>query len=307
MKILMTGATGLVGTYLGKLLHDAGHEISIVTRSEESARKATPYPARFINCNLQTTALNAKDFKGIDAIINLIGESIDGRWTPQKKKDILESRTLSANNLLKNCPPDMPTIISTSAQGFYGNTGEENVNEQTPAGSDFLAEVCQQWEAPFTAWQAQHKTRVVILRLGMVLSHRGGALKKLISLFQKNLGAVLGSGQQWMSFISLEDLARIYEAALTHSEYVGEINAVTAYPVRNREFTAQLTKALETIQLPKVPKFVLKALLGEMSALVLNSTKVEPVQLQKLNFQFNTPRLADVFARELSEFKDVQR
>ncbi len=299
MKILMTGATGFVGKRLGLMLHEAGHEITIVTRKTSSAKSAVSYPAKFIECDLQTTALKANDFVGIDVIVNLIGETIDGRWTSAKKKEILNSRILSASHLLHNCPRNLKTIITASAQGFYGDRKDQTVNENSPAGSGFLADVCVQWEAPFKDWQASSETRVVILRLGIVLSRQGGALKKLISLFKKNLGAVLGNGQQWMSFISLEDLCRVFRESVINTQYSGVINAVTEHPVQNKEFTKQLVKALDVIQLPNVPRFVLRALLGEMSALVLDSTKVEPLCLQKLKFRFQEPTLADVFSNEI--------
>ncbi|MBC7419366.1 MAG: TIGR01777 family protein [Bdellovibrio sp.] len=307
MKILMTGGTGFIGTKLGELFNQAGHQIVIVTRQKKSAQQITPYPAEFIECDLQSTALKKSDFNGVDAIVNLIGETIDGRWTKEKKKKILDSRILSAENLLKNCPLDLKTLVSTSAQGFYGERKDDVVTESSDAGEGFLAEVCEAWEAPFIQWQEKAKTRLVILRLGMVLSHRGGALQKLIALFQKNLGAALGSGKQWISFIALNDLCEIYNAALTNPGYQGIINAVTPNPVRNEEFTAKFCKELGVIQLPKVPGFVLKILLGEMAALVLTSTRVQPEKLIKLGFKFKFPTISEVFALELAEFKDGKR
>ncbi len=298
MKILITGATGFIGKKLGLLLTEAGHDLVIITRNKTSVSRLN-YKAEVIELDLQTSALTAKDFEGVQAVINLIGESIDGRWTTAKKQNILNSRVISSKNLLENCPASVHTIVTASAQGIYGDTGEKEVSESHTAGTDFLAKVCQQWEAPFNEWAQKNSTRVVVLRFGMVLSRSGGALEKLITLTKNNLGAALGTGQQWISFISLSDLCRVVATAISDNRYSGAFNVVTPNPIRNSEFTQKLCAKLNAHQLPKVPGFVLKLLLGEMAQIVLASNKVKPARLNDLGFEYRHPYLQDILDEEL--------
>lgn len=292
MKILMTGATGFIGSSLGQRLTGLGHSIVVVTRNIEKARGHHNFKAEFIEWDLNTEPLAPEYFKNIEALVNLAGESVDGRWTKKKKNKILNSRLLSARNLLLNCPISVRTIVTASAQGIYGDRGEEVLTEESVLGSGFLAEVCKLWEAAFSERPQQ---RVVILRFGMVLSRKGGALRKLISLFQKNLGAVLGSGQQWISFISLNDLVNVMIAALTRDEFQGVFNVANNNPVTNREFTKALCKSLQVIRLPDVPGFFLRLALGEMSQLVLSSIKMKPEKLNQLGFEFKDNDLEKIF------------
>lgn len=282
MRILMTGATGFIGAPLVQKLTDLGHSVVIVTRNSTKSHQHLKIKADFVDCDLNNSPLAPENFAGIDAIINLAGESVDGRWTKEKKNKILNSRVLSSKNLLKNCPPSVKTIVTASAQGIYGDRGNEELTELSMEGKGFLADVCRAWEAEFK----NRPQRLVILRFGMVLSKRGGALKKLISLFRKNLGAALGSGNQWMSYIGLNDLVRIMIESLINENYKGIINAVNNKPVTNAQFTKALCENLKVWQLPKVPASVLKILLGEMSQLVLSSLKVRPQKLNELGFKF---------------------
>ncbi len=291
MKILMTGATGYIGNELSKELIKLGHELIIVTRDAKKAADAAKIKAEWVQCDLMREPLHPENFTAVDAIINLIGESIDGRWTKEKKKLIINSRIDSAKNLLENCPASLKTLISVSAQGYYGDRGDEILEESADRGQSFLTEVCEAWEKPFIQWQQHSSTRVVILRLGLVMSPEGGALKKLIGLFSNNMGAPLGSGLQWMSLIHLDDLVQIFIKALTDSKYHGVINAVSPEPVRNQEFTTKLCQHLHVIKLPHAPAFIIKLALGEMSELVLSSTRVSARKLIDLGFQFKRPSL----------------
>jgi ligand-binding SRPBCC domain-containing protein len=197
--------------------------------------------------------------------------------------------------------------VTASAQGIYGDRGDEELTESSSLGSDFLSEVCKAWEKPFhdLASKAQ-KPRTVILRIGVVLSQRGGALKKLISLFQKNLGASLGTGDQWMSWISLKDLVEVFFQSVTDPQYEGVLNAVQPAPIQNAEFTKCLCQNLNSLQLPSVPAFVLKTILGEMSYLVLASQKVKPAKLIELHFQFTDTDLNLFLNHELKPFQNGQ-
>lgn len=298
MKILMTGATGLIGSELGFRLVQMGHDLTVVTRNQSQAKNKLRFEAQIIECDLNKTSLSSEVFNGIDAIINLAGESIDGYWTPEKKRKILNSRESSSQNLLVNCPETVKTIITASAQGIYGDRADEELTEESKEGDGFLADVCRAWEKNFRLRISSNQQRIVILRIGMVMSKKGGALKKIESIFRKNLGAVLGSGQQWMSYISLNDLVRIIIMALGDNRYSGVINAVNGEPVTNAVFTKALCRTLNVIQLPSVPKLVLKLLLGEMSHLVLDSLKVKPQKLIELGFQFEDKNLDEVLKRE---------
>lgn len=300
MKILMTGATGLIGSELGQKLNELGHSISVVSRSKSKALENLPFHADVIEWDLNTTPLNSEYFNDVDVVINLAGDSIDGRWTAKKKKQILDSRVQTSLNLLINCPATVKTIITASAQGYYGERGNEELSEASTPGKGFLAEVCQAWESVFSEHQKKNpEQRLVILRLGMVLSKKGGALRKLISIFQRNLGATLGCGQQWMSYISLKDLTRVIAEALKNPDYRGVMNICNNAAVTNQDFTRILCDKLDVISLPRVPGFALKIVLGEMSELVLTSAKVLPLKLNQLGFKFEDENLASFLEHEL--------
>lgn len=291
MNVLITGATGFIGSVVGQKLTDLGHSVVVVTRNNANARQHLTFKAELIEHNLNKAPLTSESYKNIDAIINLAGESVDSRWSVDKKNKIINSRVMSSRNLLANCPDTVKTILTASAQGIYGDRGDEILTEKSEEGRGFLADVCRAWEAEFM----NRNQRVIILRIGMVLSKRGGVLKKLIPLFQKNLGAVLGSGLQWMSWISLNDLVNVITESLVNEGYSGVINAVNNNPVTNFEFTETLCQSLNVWRLPRVPATVLRVVLGEMSQLVLASLKVKPQKLNELGFKFHDTKLEDVF------------
>ncbi len=290
------GGTGFIGQELGVKLVASGHKLKVVTRKAASAKLVLTYPCEIIECDLNTTSLKAPDFAGVDAIVNLAGETVDGRWSAEKKKLIKQSREQIASHLLLNCPPSVKTIVTASAQGYYGDRGDEAINEDSVKGEGFLADVCEAWEAPF---KRNLNKRVVILRIGLVLSQKGGALKKMIALFKKHLGAELGSGRQWMSFISLNDLTNLFCSCIENSNWNGVVNAVNNKPIQNKDFTILLSKTLGVIRLPAVPQFVLKIILGEMSNLVLSSLKVYSLKSEKNNFKFIDEDLESFLKKEL--------
>jgi uncharacterized protein len=298
MKILMTGATGLIGRALVQKLINEGHQLSVVSRNRQKAASELPTVNEIIECDLLKTPLSIENFSNVDIVIHLLGESIDGRWTAHKKKEIFDSRVLSSKNLLLNAPKNLKALISASAVGYYGDCGEQVITETSKPGSDFLAEVCQKWE---DSLQVSKSTRKVILRLGVVLSPQGGALKKLKSLFQKNLGAPLGTGKQWMSWVSLEDVVALFSDAVRDTSYEGVVNVTHPKPVRNIEFTKALCESLNVIQLPAVPAFILKILLGEMSQMILFSCRAESLVLQKKAFQFKDVDLTAFLKRAFVE------
>jgi len=180
MNILMTGGTGFIGKELAKKIASEGHKLTVVTRNESSAKNKLPEGTKFIEGDLNTTPLTEENFRGIDAIINLAGEAIDSRWTKQHKQNIKSSRIVGTKNLLLNCPASVKTLISTSAIGYYGDRGDEELTELSPKGSGFLSDVCKEWELEAESFRGE---RLVIFRFGMVLSPQGGALKRRIKIF----------------------------------------------------------------------------------------------------------------------------
>lgn len=304
MKILITGATGLIGSEIGKALSQSGHELCVVSRSRARAREILTYDAEIIEHDLSQQALPSEAFTGIDTIINLIGESIDGRWTSQKKADILSSRRKASENLLKNCPSSVKTILTSSAVGYYGDRGEEIVHEESTLGTGFLSEVCREWESAFIKQMQNKDRRVVIFRLGVVFSRKGGALKKMLTLFLNQRGGRLSTGRQWMSWVSLPEVVNVFCSALDDVHYEGVVNLVSPEPVTNAELTDMLSDILSSKQMPAAPAPVLKAVLGEMSHLLLDSTRVSPRKLRACGYHFIDIDLKSFLVKELLPYNE---
>jgi uncharacterized protein (TIGR01777 family) len=291
MNILLTGGTGFIGSELVLKLLSAGHKLTVVTRNRAAATGKLPSTVSFVEHDLNASPLKETEFENIDAIINLAGESIDRRWTAKNKAAIRNSRILCTQNLLLNCPATVKTLVNASAVGFYGDRGGEELTESSPIGKGFLTDVCEEWEAAAHSF----KGRLVILRFGMVISRKGGALKTISELFNKNLGAPLGDGKQWISYISLEDLLNMILFAIENQNVSGTFNAVNNHPVTNLQFSETLAAELNVLLLPTVPRFALKLLLGEMSELLLNSQKVT----SSFPYQCKDISIAPLLQREL--------
>ncbi|MGZ5280472.1 MAG: TIGR01777 family oxidoreductase, partial [Pseudobdellovibrionaceae bacterium] len=289
MKILITGATGFIGQELGKALVQKGHEIFALSRDEKKARLQLTYPAHIVQGDLNKGPIEKSKISSIQAVIHLAGENIgDSRWTPDRKEKILKSRTETTEHLMQSLPADLQVFVSASAVGFFGDRGDEVLKETSSVGSGFLAEVCQQWESSVeTGLKPFERARSVVFRSGVVLGPYGGALMKMLTPFRMNLGGVLGSGEQWMSWIHLQDMVSLYVKALEDSNMHGTYNAVATEPVTNRQFTEQLVKSLGVRQGPPVPTMALKLLFGEMSSVILDSQKVQSSRLA--GFQFRYP------------------
>jgi uncharacterized protein (TIGR01777 family) len=239
-------------------------------------------------------ALDVPALSGYDAVVHLAGEPIVGRWTQEKKQRIRESRILGtrllAEALAKLAKPPQ-VLVSASAIGYYGHRGEELLTERSAGGRDFLAEVCREWEAA-AAPAAAKGIRVVQLRLGIVLSARGGALQAMLPPFRLGLGGVVGSGTQYWSWVALEDVVGAFLHALRTEALQGPANVVAPQPVTNREFTAALGKVLKRPTVFPLPARVARLLLGEMAeALLLSSTRVAPKRLQETGYVFRFPAL----------------
>jgi uncharacterized protein (TIGR01777 family) len=287
MRILMSGATGLIGKEVGKRLIEKGHQITALVRDTDQARKSLPFPARLVQWR-GGEEISHETMKDVDAIINLAGESVaGGRWTAERKKKILDSRIQSTRALVTAAlaKKDFKVFISGSAVGIYGDRKDEVLDEESPKGEGFLADVTAQWEDELRPLD-QTSIRTVAVRTAVVLARHGGAMTKLFPLFEKGVAGNLGNGQQWMSWIHLDDISRLFLFALEDENVRGPLNGSAPEPLRNDRFTLELARALgKSVFLP-VPESALKIALGEMSSTILASQRVIPKKAQALGFKF---------------------
>jgi uncharacterized protein len=286
MRVLVSGASGLVGGALVATLAARGDVVVPLLR--RSAASGVYWDAK-------SGRFDAAAAEGFDAAVHLAGESIAaGRWSEQRRAAIRDSRVAGTRFLAEHLaalerPPK--TLVCASAVGFYGDAGEAECTEATPPGRGFLAAVCRDWEAASEP-AAARGIRVVSLRIGLVLAAEGGFLPRMLPVFKLGLGARLGNGRQWMSWITLADLLRVIERALADDTMRGPVNAVAPEPVRNAAFTAALAGALRRPAYWTVPAFVLRATLGEMAdEMLLAGAQVIPAKLREAGFRFEHPRL----------------
>ncbi|MEM7201374.1 MAG: TIGR01777 family oxidoreductase [Planctomycetota bacterium] len=281
LRVLVSGASGLVGGALTEALTIDGHHVEHLVRSPASPG---------VRWDPAAGLVDAKALAGFDAVVHLAGENIaEGRWTDAKKARIRGSRVDGTRLLceaLATAPPRV--FVGASAIGYYGSRGDEVMVESSAPGDDFLADVCVAWEQASAALES--KCRVVRPRIGVVLSTNGGALAKMRTPFRLGLGGRIGSGRQWMSWISIDDLVAVLRHCLTDDGLVGPCNAVAPQPVTNAEFTAALGHALRRPTLLPMPALAARALFGEMGdALLLSSTRVAPQALEQRGFRFRHP------------------
>jgi uncharacterized protein len=296
MKILITGSTGLVGTALAQDLQRAGHTVCRLVRPGTSAGVS---PGFDVNWNSATGELGGAAV-GADAVVNLAGASIaDKRWTPQRKQLLRDSRVNTTRALvqaLAKMSARPRVLVSASATGFYGNRGDEVLTESSEPANDFLSGIAKEWESEATKAEALG-IRVVRARFGVILSKQGGALPQMMRPFQFFIGGKIGAGKQWMSWITLDDTVAILRLALENANLTGALNVVSPQPVTNAEFTKTLAASLHRPAFFPAPAFALRLILGEMAdALLLSSQRVQPAQLQKLNYKFLHPNLAAALA-----------
>lgn len=289
MRILVSGATGLIGGALVSALEKDRHDVTVLSRSEAvQAPRLLWDPER--------GKIDARLLDGFNAVVHLAGESIaKGRWTPLMKERIRESRCRGTGLLAQTVaavPRPPQVFVCASAIGFYGDRGDEVLTEDSPAGTGFLADVCREWESACRPAVARG-IRVVHARFGVVLSRRGGALKKMIRPFQWGLGGKIGSGRQWWSWIGLSDVVGAIQQTLKDGSLSGPVNVTAPGPVRNDEFTRILGRVLRRPTVTPLPAFVAKLVLGEMAdALLLASARVEPKKLIQSGYVFRAPTLA---------------
>lgn len=280
MKVLVTGATGFVGRVIVRQLLAAGDEVVVLTRHIPGAALVLGSQCKFYQWKNLSEAPPAEAFVGVDAVVNLVGEGIaDKRWDERQKKRIYNSRIDGTRQLVLGMKAaGVKNLVSTSAVGIYGPRGDEEVTETGKSGDDFLAGVCKDWEHEAQAAK-DFGARVAIMRVGVVLGRGGGALKKMLPIFKLGAGGPVGSGQQWMSWIHVEDLAAMYVRAVKEKEFVGVYNATSPYPAKNKDFSKVLGNVLKRPAFAPAPSFVLKAVFGEMSTVLLDGQRVLPKRL----------------------------
>ncbi len=291
-KVLLVGGSGFIGNYLGPMLVNAGYEIHLLTRKMKKDSTLS-FPAVQFEWNAQDDIPDSA-LEGVSSIINLAGESIgQGRWTAAKQKRILESRVKVTDKVVFAANKfQISNLLQASAIGYYGDRDSEVINEQLDSGEGFLARTSKQWEAGLS--NLSQKTRSVVMRIGVVLGNSGGALNEILMPYHMGVGATVGSGKQYFSWIHIEDLSRFILAALDQNKYLGTYNLTAPEPITYGQLHKALLNHFSGIEAAKVPSFLLKLVLGKKAELILMSQRVVPERLQKDGFKlkFNTIDLA---------------
>ncbi|MHB1784916.1 MAG: TIGR01777 family oxidoreductase [Acidimicrobiales bacterium] len=301
MKILISGAHGLIGSALGSSLESAGHQVSHLVRPGVGLRPGSADVA----WDPQAGRIDGAALEGFEAVVHLAGAGIgDKRWNAKRKQTILDSRVVPTRTLASalvglDQPPGV--FLGASAIGYYGDGGEEVLTEESPSGSGFLARVCREWEAASHALDPA-ATRVVHMRTGIVQSNKGGALARQLPLFKAGLGARLGPGRQWVSWITLGDEVAAIRHALENETLVGPVNLVAPHPVTNATYTKSLARALHRPAPLFIPRPVLSLVLGPEMAfeLLLSGQRVMPAKLMASGFEFAHPDLDQALTRVLA-------
>jgi uncharacterized protein (TIGR01777 family) len=291
MKALITGATGFVGRRLVAKVPG-----SVVLTRDASRAKSVLGDVNAYPWDASREKPPAAAFQGVDTIFHLAGEPVaEGRWNAAKKQRLRDSRVFPTRNLIDAVGAlglRPKTLVCASAVGYYGDRGEELLDETSPAGSGFLADVCKSWEQE-AARGRDVGMRVVSVRIGVVLGKNGGALKKMLTPFKLGVGGVLGNGKQWMPWIHLDDLVNLLLFAADHTELEGPINGVAPEPATNREFTKTLAATLHRPAIFPVPEFAVRLAFGEVADVLLASQRVIPKMAQERGFEYRFGRLGE--------------
>jgi uncharacterized protein (TIGR01777 family) len=306
MKIAITGATGFVGSKLVKKLSDRGDETIIFVRDPDKAKRIFP-PTAFpkltiVRADVKVAGEWQQNLSDCDAVVNLAGAPIAARWTQEHKQNILDSRKLGTRNLVAGiqAAANKPKVmVSASAIGYYGTSETAVFDENSPAGNDFLAEVCKAWEAEAMSVKAAG-VRLAILRFGIVLGD-GGALGKMLAPFKMFAGGPIGTGNQWFSWIHCDDLVNSIVAAIDRPEFDGIFNATAPQPVRMSEFCSTLGEALNRPSWLPVPSFVLEVMLGDGAVVVLEGQQVLPQQTVAKGFKYEYDSLKTALKQIISQ------
>ncbi len=285
MKILFTGGTGLIGRELGKALVRNGHSLVVLTRDPKNSILKTPYPHTAIRWDGEAGPLDKSHFEGIDGIIHLAGVGIaDKRWSKKFKYRLEDSRIKATSNLLKNAPKNLKFFIGASAIGFY-RASDQPLYEEETAADHYFGQLCRRWEEKAFDYLDPKQTSICHIRTGVVLSPQGGALAQMVPPLRTGLAGPLGSGQQIMSWIDIEDIVGIYLYALENN-LKGPINGVAPNPVTNKKLTQTIGKIISRPVFSPVPKFSLRIVLGEVAKYLLMSQNVSSQKIENLGYQF---------------------
>lgn len=298
--ILITGATGLVGSTLSDALRAKNYIIHALSRTQRNNTRHVKY----FKWDPERNKVDEKCLSGVDTIVHLAGENIAAvPWRNERRQMLVKSRTDSIRliySLLRNSTHEVKTVISASASGYYGDRADDLLQESDRPGTDFLAHCCLAWETAVNEGEPLG-LRLVKLRTGLVLSSSGGALPLMTRAVRIGVGAPLGSGNQWMPWIHIRDLVNMYIYAIEHADCSGAFNLCSPRPVRNKEFLETLALTLKKrIWLPHVPKFLLRAVLGEMHTLITNSARMSCRKIEETGFEFNFDTL-DSALRDIYE------
>src|SRR5215213_2813792 len=290
MRILITGSSGLIGKALQKSFKAKGYEMLLASRKEPEHENEIQW-----NPDSGFADEDVLRLEGLDAVIHLAGENIAGlRWTDEKKKAIRDSRVHGTRTMIEafaRLERKPAVFVSASATGFYGDRGDQEMIETSPAGDTFLSEVCKEWESESRRAEDMG-IRTVLLRNGIVLSKDGGALATMLTPFKFGVGGVIGSGKQWMSWVSLDDVVEVVSFAIENQKVRGAINVTSPHPVTNEEFTKALGEVLYRPTFLPLPEFAVNLVFGEMGdALLIDSTRVVPKRLLDNGYNFKYPDL----------------
>jgi len=300
-RVTVTGATGLIGSRLVRALRERGDEVTVLSRSPERAREAFGGDVQARAWDPGAGPAPADALAGRDAVVHLAGENVAQRWSEDSKRRIHDSREQGTRNLvagLEAADPRPAVLVSSSAVGYYGPHGDEELPEDTPPGSDFLAEVCIVWEREAQAAE-DLGLRVVRVRTGVVLDKDGGALGKMLPFFKAGVGGPVAGGRQLMPWVHADDVAGIYLRAIDDAAWSGPVNATAPQPVTNKDFSKALGRALHRPALAPVPAFAIQLLYGDMSEIVTKGQNAVPRRALELGYRHEHPGLDEALRSAL--------
>lgn len=300
MRVLITGGLGFVGTQLSKQLLQKGYQVTVVDHSPEP-KPYTPREVNYVSADTTTKGPWQKEVERQDAVINLAGASIFTKWNEQTKKLIYDSRVLTTQNAVEAIAEKKPFVLcSASAVGYYGFHGDEELKEDAAPGDDFLARLCVAWETEANKAAAKG-ARVVITRFGIVLGKTGGALGQMIPAFKRFVGGPLGSGNQWFSWVHMQDLLNAFLFVFEKQDVQGPVNLCSPNPIRNKDLAKALGNVLSRPSFLKTPAFALRLILGEFGSVLLEGQRVIPDKLLKHGFVFRYPEITEALREVIGE------